>query len=98
VSLSGGWQYPRLISSGNMPRRPCSWSVNLSPVATSRSIEIPLVEITQDGLVSGLAFLILRSVLFTFPDRRASFPGIYLRCLTACSLSQKRPSRLIGGT
>ncbi len=44
------------------------------------------------------ALLILRSVLFTFPDWRASFPGIYLRCLTACSLSQKRPSRLIGGT
>src|ERR1700730_1233511 len=44
------------------------------------------------------ALLILRSVLFTFPARRASFPGIYLRCLTACPLSQERPSRLIGGT
>ena len=42
------------------------------------------------------ALRILRSVLFTLPARRG-LPGIDLRRLTACPLSQERPSRLIGG-
>ena len=92
MSLSGGWQCPRLISSGNMPRRPCVGPTNPKPKKNKQALIKTPRTWTQAAVQSE------RTVVVSFPQtlRRSIGPDVTRSAEPAGELRLRPTSRALG--